>query len=68
MYKLIVFLVAAIPIALFLKTIFFGRSKVIKGVMSDFRRHVDYLVWAILILIGCVSIYAIGKMIYPLWQ
>ena len=67
MYKLIVFLIAAIPIALFLKTILFGRSKVVKGAVSDLKKHIDYLVWAILLLIGCVSVYAIGKVVYSFW-
>jgi hypothetical protein len=67
MYKLIVFLIAAIPIALFLKTVLFGRSKVVKGAVSDFKKHIDYLVWAILLLIGCVSVYAIGKVVYSFW-
>jgi hypothetical protein len=68
MYKLIVILVAAIPIVLFLRTIFFGRSKVMRGAASDLRRHIDYLVWAILFLIGCALVYAIAKVIYPMWQ
>jgi hypothetical protein len=70
MYKLIVFLVAAIPIVLFLlflRTIF-GRSKVVKGAAADFKRHIDYLVWAILLLIGCTLAYAIGKVAYSMWQ
>jgi hypothetical protein len=67
MYKLIVFLVAAIPIVLFLRRIF-GRSKVVKGAVADFKRNVDYLVWAILFLIGCTLVYAVGKVVYALWQ
>ena len=67
MYKLIVLLAAAIPVVLFLRRIF-GRSKVMRGAMSDLRRHVDYLVWAILFVIGCALAYAVGKVIYTMWQ
>jgi hypothetical protein len=68
MYKLIVFAVAAIPVVPLLKKVFFGRSKVVQGAVSDFRRHIDYLVWTILFLIGCVSVYAIGKIAYSIWE
>jgi ABC-type phosphate/phosphonate transport system permease subunit len=67
MYKLIVFLIAAIPIVLFLRTVFFGRSKVVKGAVSDLSRHIDYLVWAILFLIACGLAYAVVKLTYSMW-
>jgi hypothetical protein len=67
MYKLIVVLVAAIPIVLFLRTVF-GRSKVVKGAAADLKRHIDYLVWAILFVIGCTLLYAAAKVAYTLWQ
>ena len=52
MYKLITILVAAIPIILFLRAIFFGRSKAMKLALSDFKKQIDYLVWMILFAIG----------------
>ena len=68
MYKLITILVAAIPIILFLRTIFFGRSKAMKLAVSDFRKQIDYLVWVILLAIGCGIVYSVGKLIYSLWN
>ncbi len=68
MYKLITILVAAIPIILFLRTIFFGRSKAMKLAVSDFRKRIDYLVWVILLAIGCGIVYSVGKLIYSLWN
>ena len=60
----IVLLVAAIPIVLFLRTVFLGRRRtVVKGAMSDLSRHIDYLVWAILFVIGCGIVYSIVKII-----
>ena len=68
MYKLITILAAAIPIILFLRTIFFGRSKAMKLAVSDFRKQIDYLVWLILFAIGCGIVYSVGKLIYSLWN
>jgi hypothetical protein len=68
MYKLIVILVAAIPVVLFVQRVFFPRSKRMQGALSDLSRHIDYLVWAILFVIGCALVYAVGKVVYTMWQ
>jgi hypothetical protein len=67
-YKLITILVAAIPIILFLRAIFFRQSKAMKLAVSDFRNQIDYLVWMILFAIGCGIVYSVGKLIYSLWN
>ena len=64
MYKLISIIVAAMPVILFLRTIFIGQLKRSQAV-SDFRKQIDYLVWIILILIGCGLVYSLGKLILP---
>ena len=53
MYKLIAILIAAMPVILFLRTVFFRNSKVIAEASSAFRKQVDYLVWMILFLVAC---------------
>ena len=63
MYKLIAILVAVIPIILFLRTVFFGRSQVMKQASADFRRQVDYMVWAVLFLVACGLVYSIASLI-----
>jgi hypothetical protein len=68
MFKLIVILAALIPIVLFLRTMFFGKSKVMSQAASDFRKQIDYLVWAILFLISCGLVYSIGSLIYSMWR
>jgi uncharacterized membrane protein SpoIIM required for sporulation len=68
MYKLITILAAAIPVILFVKTVFFGRSKVMREASSAFRRQVDYLVWAIVFLVSCALLYSVGTLIYSLWK
>jgi len=67
-YKLITILAAAIPIILFLRTIFSGQSKAMKRAASDFRKQIDYLVWMILVAIACGIVYSVGKLIYFLWN
>jgi hypothetical protein len=62
MYKLMAIILAAIPAILFLRNIFMGRLKRSQAV-SNFKKQIDYLVWIILILIGCGLVYSIGKLI-----
>ena len=64
MYKLMAIILAAMPVILFLRNVFMGQLKRSQAV-SDFRKQVDYLVWIILILIGCGLVYSIGKLILP---
>jgi hypothetical protein len=64
MYKLISIILAMLPVTLFLRTILLAKLKRSKAV-SDFRKQVDYLVWIILILIGCGRVCSIGKLILP---
>ena len=68
MYKLITLLIAIIPIILFLKSVFFGRSQVLKQASAELRRQIDFLVWAILILIACGIVYSTINLIHPLWK
>jgi hypothetical protein len=63
-YKLIGIILAAAPIVLFLRAIFKGRLKKRSQALSDFKKQIDYLVFAILVLIGCAVVYSIGKLIY----
>ena len=68
MYKLIAILVAAMPVILFLRTVFFKQSKVMKEASSAFRKQVDYLVWMILFLVGCALVYSVGTLIHSFWK
>ena len=63
MYKLIGIILAAIPVVLFLRTIFTGQSKKRSQAVSNFKKQVDYLIWAIVFLIGCEIVYFIGTLI-----
>jgi hypothetical protein len=68
MIKLIAILAAAMPVILFLRTVFFKQSKVMKEASSAFRKQVDYLVWAILFLVACALIYSVGILIHSIWK
>jgi hypothetical protein len=63
MYKLIGLIVAVLPVVLFLRALFPGRSKKRSQAMSDLRKRVDYLVWVMLFLIGCEVAYTVGSLI-----
>lgn len=60
--QLIGIVLAGVPMILFLRTIFMGQSKRSQAV-SDFKKQIDYLVWMILILIGCGLVYSLGRLI-----
>ena len=68
MYKLITILAAAIPIILFLRTVIFGKSKLLREATSEFRRQIDYLVWGFVFLIGCALVYSVGTLIHSMWK
>jgi hypothetical protein len=63
MLKLIGIVVAAMPLILFMRA-FFAGSKKRSQAMSNFRRQLDYAVWAILVAIGVGLAFSIGKLIY----
>ncbi len=65
MFKFIAILVAVIPVFLFLRTVF-GRSAVMKQAASDLRRQIDYLVWAILLLVAIGVVYSVVNLIHPM--
>jgi hypothetical protein len=64
MFKLIGIIVAAVPVLMLLKAIF---SRVVKKrpqAFSDFKKQLDYLVWAILVCIGVAIVFSLGRLIY----
>jgi hypothetical protein len=63
MYKLIGLILAAIPVILFLRSIFTSLPKKRSQAMSNFKKQLDYLVWGVLFLIGCEVVYLIATLI-----
>jgi surface polysaccharide O-acyltransferase-like enzyme len=65
MLKLIGIIVAAMPVILFVRAMFMG-SKRRGQAVTNFKREVDYAVWVILLLIGLVLVFSLGKLILDL--
>jgi hypothetical protein len=68
MSKLLVFLVAAVPVVMLVNRLFFRRSPKVQKALAEFRRQVDYAAWALLALAACGIVYALGKLIYSFWR
>lgn len=63
MYKVIGIILAAIPAYLFIRAVFTGQSKRRTQAVSDFKKQIDYLVWLMLLFIGCGLVYSIVTLI-----
>jgi cytochrome c biogenesis protein CcdA len=63
-----VIIAAAMPIILLLRAIFVGRSQKTSRAFAEFKKQIDYLVWAILFVIGCVFVYSIAGLIHSMWR
>jgi hypothetical protein len=61
-FKIIAFVVAAIPIFLFVRSIFFRRPTRLNEGYKEFKKQSDLAVSIFLFLIGCVVIFAVGKL------
>ena len=68
MYKLIFLIAAAMPAILLLRTIFGRRSQKASRAFSDLKKQLDYLVWAILFVIGCIFIYSVASLTHSMWK
>jgi hypothetical protein len=67
MFKLIIFVAAAIPVMVFVNRLFFRRSPKMQKAFAEFRRQVDYAAWALLGLAAVSIVYALAKLIYGMW-
>jgi phosphate/sulfate permease len=63
-FKIIAFVVAAIPIFLFVRSIFFRRPTQINEGFKEFKKQSDIAVSIFLFLIGCVVLFAAGKLVW----
>jgi len=65
--KLIALLAAAIPLILFLRKVFFRRPSKFSATLSEFKKQVDLAIYIFLGLIGCVVVFALGKIAWTWW-
>ena len=66
--KIIAFVVAAIPIFLFVRSVFFRRTTRINDGLKEFKKQANLAVSIFLILIACVVAFAAGKLIWTWWS
>jgi hypothetical protein len=65
MYKLIVIIIAALPVVVLVRAHFMGSRQRAQAV-SRFRKQVDYAVWVILFIIGAGVLVSLGKLLFDL--
>ena len=63
-FKIIAFVAAAIPIFLFVRSIFFRRSTRLNEGFKEFKKQSDAAVSIFLFLIACVVIFTVGKLVW----
>jgi hypothetical protein len=64
MIKFIGIILAVMPVVLFLRAIFMGRSKKRSEAVSEFKKQLDFAVSVILFFIGCAVVYSVAKLIF----
>ena len=66
-FKIMAFVAAAIPMFLFLRSIFFRRTTQINDGLKEFKKQANLAVSIFLFLIGCVVAVAAGKLAWTWW-
>jgi hypothetical protein len=67
-FKIIAFVAAAIPIFLFIRSMFFKRTTRMNDGLKEFKKHANLAVSIFLFLIGCVVAVAAGKLAWTWWS
>jgi hypothetical protein len=65
--KIIAFIAAAIPLFLFVRAVFFRRSTRVSEAFTELKKRVNLAVTIFLVLIGCVVLFAVGKLAWTWW-
>jgi hypothetical protein len=63
-FKIIALVAAAIPIFLFVRSFFFRRPTRINKGFKEFKKQSDLAVSIFLVFIGCIVIFAVGKLVW----
>jgi anaerobic C4-dicarboxylate transporter len=67
-FKIMAFLAAAIPLFLFVRSMFFRRSTRLNEGLKEFKKQANLAVWIFLFLIACVVVFAAGKLAWTWWS
>ena len=65
--KIIAFVAAAIPLFLFLRAMFNRRPTRVNEGLKEFKKQANLAVSIFLFLIGCVVVFALGKLAWTWW-
>jgi len=68
LFKLIAFIAAAIPVFLFVRSVFFRRPTKLGARLKEFKKDIDFAVSVFLVLTGCVVALAVGNLIWAWWR
>jgi hypothetical protein len=67
LFKIMAFVVAAVPIFLFLRSVFFRRTTRVSEGLKDFKKQADLAVSIFLFLIACAVVVTVGKLAWTWW-
>ena len=68
LFKIIAFIAAAVPIVLFVRAMFFGRTTRVSAGFEEFKKQANLAVSIFLVLIGCVVAVGLGKLAWTWWS
>jgi len=67
LFKIIAFIAAAIPLVLFVRAVFFQRRTRLGAGVKEFKKQFDLAIWIFIGLIGCLVVFAAGKLLWTWW-
>jgi len=67
-FKIIALIAVAIPIFLFVRSVFFQRTTRVSEGLREFKKQANLAVSIYLFLIGCVVVFAAGRLAWTWWS
>jgi hypothetical protein len=67
LFKIIALIAAALPLFLFVRSVFFRRTTRASEAFAEFKKKMNLAVSIFLFLIGCVVVYAAAKLLWAWW-
>ena len=65
--KIIAFAIAAVPVVLFVRSVFFRRPTRMNEGLKEFKKQADLAVTIFLVLVACAVVFAAGKLAWSWW-
>lgn len=67
LFKIVLLIVALVPVYLFARAILFRRSTRLAEEMKTFRKNFDRAIWVLLAFIGCMIAFGAAKLAWTWW-